>query len=346
MERTGLIWGVLVASCTCCMQALAGSAFFLGNSLTNDIRLSSLEAMAALAGRTLETDFHIRSAASLEYIHANPLDFTRVKPAPFDVSLPAANYDFVSLQPFRSSSTLGSTSTLAGEVEASSRLIRLASGSPTILIHQSWPTLPEIADNFGNFWEAMVADVDAQQTIPKREFYGHFVGRLRAENPGRNVFLIPGGDVLARLDLEFRAGHFSGLTDVSDLFRDNVHLTRDLGAWVLSNTVLASMFGSSTEGLAVPPGHFSGINLSETELAQLQAIIWEEVSTNPLTVAAVPLPTPFTLFIPAFLFLLPILRRISAGHNVTCHPLPRGGSFQQHSFQTMVWRLDRDSSLI
>ncbi len=114
-----------------------------------------------------------------------------------------------------------------------------------------------------------------------------------ARAAGRPVWLIPVGQVMARLVAEAEArGGIAELQSREDLFArspdgtlDPIH-PNDLGVYLVALTHYAVLYGQSPVGLphALLRADGSPADAPSAELARrMQEVVWEVVSTNPLT---------------------------------------------------------------
>ena len=115
-------------------------------------------------------------------------------------------------------------------------------------------------------------------------------------HPGASITLIPAGQAMARLHDEIAEGTVPGLSDISALFADDIHLN-DMGHYFVAMVQYAAVTGQNPLGL---PNDFAdrygtAFDLPEADLARsLQRIAWESVVTYRGSVqqprAAVPQP--------------------------------------------------------
>ncbi len=79
---------------------------------------------------------------------------------------------------------------------------------------------------------------------------GEIVDRaLATERVDRPIYVIPGGQVMARFVREIEAsGGVDGITSRQDLFRDNIHFN-SIGAYLIALTHYAVIYGTSPVGL-------------------------------------------------------------------------------------------------
>lgn len=119
-----------------------------------------------------------------------------------------------------------------------------------------------------------------------------------ARAAGKPVWLIPAGQVMARLVAEAEArGGIAELASREDLFARNpdgsldpIH-PNDLGAYLVALTHYAVLYGQSPVGLphALMRADGSPADAPSPELARrMQELVWEVVSTQPLTGLAPP----------------------------------------------------------
>ena len=101
----------------------------------------------------------------------------------------------------------------------------------------------------------------------------------------RPIYVIPAGQVMARVVREIEAGKLHGLSSRKDLFSDQIHLN-DLGAYLVALTHFAVIYQQSPEGLPNQLLRHDG-TLADAPVPEaarrMQALVWEVVSTMPRT---------------------------------------------------------------
>jgi hypothetical protein len=303
---------------TACMAAGAPcfaqvTYYAIGNSLTNDMYPSQVPALASQKGRQLTVGYHVRGGLSLDYIVANPQDPTITQGGSFDQALVSGTWNSVSIQPY-----FGTNSTLASDLSAIQQFVTLTRSGPSrdavIYLYAAWPSQYETQGDYSGFWRKPVVDSPATKTVATRAYFDALLARLVAAHGGSVTFrVIPVGDVLARLDVEARAGRLPGVRSLADLYRDDVHMG-EVGRFVAATTVFATLFRESPAGISVPASYQFGdgaARLSPALTSTLESLVWEVVSTDPRTgamtsspasnqaTAAPPMPVPAPVAVPA-----------------------------------------------
>ena len=239
--------------------------------------------MATLSGRTHRTGYHIRGGMHLDYIWDHPDDTTYTNTyGNYVNALPSNEWDFVTMQPFyKAESTLGQDENRIID------FIDLTRSGPSLstrfFIYSAWPSSPE---TYQTTWTQAVSNDPDQSTVHSRDYFTYLYDNV-TDHYGDDVelFVIPIGEVMFKLDQEFRAGRFAGYDDISDLYRDQVHLSNDVGRFVAATTTFATLFREDPTGLERPAGFYpypSGPSAITDELRIfLQEIVWEVVSQHP-----------------------------------------------------------------
>jgi hypothetical protein len=310
-------------------SAAAESVYSIGNSLTNDMVPDGVAAIAADSGSNLTVGFHIRAANSLTHIAANPTDITYTRGGAWTTALPGTAWDFVTMQPY-----FGAGSTLGSESAAIAQFIGAAqsglSQNASFFIYAAWPSLGDTGGSYSDYWSQSVSAQPDQPTVLARQYFDNLYQQLSTEYQGSaRIGVIPVGDVFARLDAEFRAGHYPGITSVNDLYRDTNHMG-DVGRFVAAATAYSTLFGepaTASSSLAIYQAGLGGIALTPELAGWLEGIVWDVVSNDPRTnVAPVPLPAAGYLLLTGFLGLVGVghrtARRSAYGDNRrTARPL-------------------------
>lgn len=230
----------------------------VGNSLTVDSELGALSQLASVIGRSLAPGWHYQSGQSLEYIVANPSFASGSSPDTWSDALSAAEYDYLTLQPFPvTNSAPLDESTLLDDEASAKTLIDAAAGTPEVWIYCAWPARANLAN-----WADAVTDADATVTIRRRQYYEHLRDRLVADSYCKllkigHVFV----NVANRLDANEAPGYDSG-----DMYRDPLHAS-DLGSYVVGCTIVATFLDR------IPSAPFPTANYGSGYTAALQTVI-------------------------------------------------------------------------
>ncbi|MFV2070733.1 MAG: DUF4886 domain-containing protein, partial [Pirellulales bacterium] len=257
------------------------TSYHIGNSLTEDMQPLGLEQLAQIGGESLETGYHFAYAKSLDYIWANPTSVSNNQKRPdfYTPSLTGYAWDVLTLQPSN-----GPESTLATDEASILSFIDLARSNPDnadtdFYIYAAWPRRGNYADK----WTASVADQDSTATVKVREYFDHLINRLH-DATSANVLMIPIGEVLFELDQKMQAGDIPGFTSVDQLYRDNVHLSSDVGRYTAAATAYATIFGKDPTGLTKPDGFYGSPDAFTPQLYNaLHTVIWDVVANHPFT---------------------------------------------------------------
>ena len=272
------------------------TAYFIGNSLTEDSQPNGVAALASDNGKDLTVGYHIRSGASLDYIWTHPTDITNTNSfGGFTNALSGNAWDIVTIQPFNSAG-----STLASDTQRIIDLIGLNEAGPSTstdyYIYDAWPQLP---GDYKTLWTQRIPNTPDQPTTLTREYFDRLYNNVTsALGDSTSVYTIPIGEVLYNLDLLFESGAVPSFTDVSQLYRDNFHLEYDIGRWVAANTVYATIFKENPTGLQKPLFYYAPTGksvLTDALNTQLQSVIWNVVTSDART-GVVPIPPAFYLF--------------------------------------------------
>lgn len=271
----------------------------IGNSLTWDEQPLGFAALASQAGHSVEIGYHIRAGQSLDYIAGHPDDYTPVTPTPFGPyvnALSGYSWDVITVQPYDYGG-----STLATDLAAISKFLDLAtagpSGKPTVYIYEAWNGFRGgFTDTYQQYWNQPVSSSPDQPTVLAGAYFDLLYSSLTRHYGDRiDVAIIPVGDVLNRLDQDIHGGLFPGLNNVTDFYRDELHLG-DAGRFVAGLTAYASIFQEDPSGLVRPEGYYAnglgGVALTPELVAQLESTVWDVVSHDPRTRALSPVPLP------------------------------------------------------
>jgi len=281
-----MLWALLT------MPALATSitTYQIGNSLTWDSQPLGIAAIADDFGFDHTVGYHIRCGYSLQRILDDPTS-TCVNPVPefgtFGSALPGHKWDAITLQPHPNVAEPPGqehlpASTLLSDVTSISTLINLAqtniaNADTTFYIYSAWPRI----SNFETDWTSSVADEDTTETIYAREYFDLLFNRVTAATSAK-IAVIPVGEVLYELQQRIEAGQVPGFTTLNQLYRDDIHLTFDVGRYVAGITTFATMYGIDPAGSTKPNGFYGSDSAFSPELYEaVHAAVWDVISANP-----------------------------------------------------------------
>jgi hypothetical protein len=229
-----LVWAALFA------LTLASSApaatYHVGNSLTWDALYGS-NGLAGSEPAFPARGYHVRCSMPLPYIWEHQQEVCTPSPAPYGTldGLDDYVWDAVTIQPH-----VGST--LATDTTAITSMIDLARVNPEnaatkFFVYETWPQQPW--GPYQEVWTATTVDEDAAAMSQKRSYYDALYARVDA-NTDAILRYVPAGEVLYRLSLRIAAGELPGVTDMSQFYRDELHLNA-LGQYVVSTTMFAAI---------------------------------------------------------------------------------------------------------
>jgi hypothetical protein len=256
--------------------------FFIGNSLTNGIRLGGLGATAAANGHDLAIGYHIRGNTSLGRLADFPdEDGANASPARWNVALASQAFDRVMLQPY-----VTDESTLGSDLEAIRTILAEAIGSPTAYIYAPWPR----QGAFFDIWNRDGPVLDETRTFLGETYFTTLVERARSDDmlAGIDIFIIPAGEVIAALDSLMIAGEVPGFSSYADLYGDEYHVN-SAGSFVAAMTVYATLVGDP-RGISYDTATYTDPRLALAAPIFQQAV-WDVVITNPYTGVSVPEPS-------------------------------------------------------
>jgi hypothetical protein len=166
-------------------------------------------------------------------------------------------------------------------VNYATRLVRLArKANPTIRVF--------LYSNWLDRKDSPTEDAWRAQTESDIKWWERVADRVSEQIEGPDLFVIPGGPILARVTREAAQGKLPGLS-VNDFFRDNeggvkdtIHLN-DRGFYVMALAHYASIMRDSPVGLPVETLTEDGPaeTLSPENAARVQGIVWDMLKAYP-----------------------------------------------------------------
>lgn len=248
--------------------------------MTQDLLLSVMPFLAADARAGVLAGFHIRTSHSLTYIVANPGDVSQATPSAWNVALPGNSWNTVSGEPYPDASTIGS------ETSAFLSLVSAAASGPSVApryyLYEAWPSTDSIGSNYQAYWNGQVVDADSTPFTLRLAAENAVYARLQA-TLGRNIYVIPVGDVLDAVDIAARAGQLPGITSVNDLYRDVNHLG-DVGHYAAAVTYLDTVLHRQVRGSPATLTRYKigdgAVPLTQVLATDMENIAWTVVSTD------------------------------------------------------------------
>jgi|GEM_PF-1796550 len=285
---------ILIAAALCGLAALrleAASVYFIGNSVTDGLKYSGLQALAQSRGFNHPWGRHMIPGSTLDWIWANPTSgFGEPPYGYYNQALPNHDWNFVSLQPF--------DRLLNEDITNASRFIDLArtraynNGNTRFLIHgryprQDDPWRPGGVRDYDTLWNrAYTGGFDG--TNETRDFFNRLVDGLRGQYSsmgGHRILLVPVGDVFYEINQRMKSGLIPGYSNVYQLYNDGIHVS-NVGSYVLALTYHAVVYQQSPVELPVPAAYASTGVANDRPIGSdlawaLQLAVWDAVRNNP-----------------------------------------------------------------
>lgn len=266
-----ITWGQSAA------RAATTPVFFVGNSVTDTITYSGLQALAQSRGHSLPFGRHIIPGAPLDWIWDNSSSgFTESAYGHYPNALGNHSWAFLSLQPFDRS--------VASDLAAIRRYVDLAlprSPDLAVLVYARWPRASE---DFDTRWARAADDPNGGQE--SKAFFEQLTESVRSAYPGRTVRMVPVGHVMHELNRRAKAGQVPGLARIGDMYTDGVHLDAR-GHYLVALTFFTTIFREDPRGLPVPPDYGT---LDPAFVAVLQDTVLDIVAAHPLSGVVLDLP--------------------------------------------------------
>ena len=258
------------------------TSYHIGNSLTWDMQPLGLVELASQMNYEHQTGYHIQCGQPLKYIWNNPTS-TCVPPIEdfgyFGAALSSHSWDIVAIQPFQGDSTLQDDETIILD------MIELSQENPEnrntrFYIYAAWPT----RGDYQTKWTIDVPDDNSTSTVLASEYFEHLIERVRVGTTAQ-VFMIPVGEVLYELDKKLQAGEVPGYTSIEQMYRDDYHLTLDIGRFIAGITTFATIYGSDPTGIVQPENYYGerGTQFTPELYSAIYSTVCDVVSNSPYT---------------------------------------------------------------
>lgn len=292
--RFAIVCLSLLALAASVLPVHAESAYFIGNSVTDTINYSGLEAMAVARGKTQPWGRQMIPGAPLEWLWTHPADGFTQNPYGFPTNaLPNYAWDILSLQPFDRS--------LTSDLDYIQRYLDLLYGaaSPTasqttnrlntrLLIFGRWPRQDDAGRTGGprdydTLWLRTYTTGDFNSN-ESADFANDLTLAVRAVTVNGvamadRTFMVPVGHVMYALNQQMKAGQITGYTNIFQIYADGIHLT-NVGAYLTACTFYAVIYRDSPVGLPVPSNYGT---IDSTLVTQIQETVWNVVQVETLS---------------------------------------------------------------
>lgn len=260
------------------------TSYHIGNSYTWDSGPSGLPETAQAVGVEHASGWHIIGSTTLPRIWEVPDggDWDDVYGTHTD-ALPNHVWTAVTLQLYPKQEQ----ATLQTDAQAVRNFIDLTRSNPAnhdtrFFIYQAWPGAgPGSTIDYSDYWLTQVPNVPEQRMRYHRSYFSHIIENLRAAQPDDEppVLIIPVGEVLYELDQLIKAGRFPWVASISELYRDEYHMSYGGGRTIAHWTTFTTLHGISPVGL--PYDGTNPILLDDAARRRVQQVIWSTVTSLP-----------------------------------------------------------------
>ncbi len=258
------------------------SVFFIGHSLVNHNMPRMVDGIAQSMGKTNHTwERMIGGGAPLKFLWKNS---SKSEGVDARVDIPRNGYDVV---------IMTEAVPLLNHIQYSDsfnnaynfhKLSVDANSNVQTYLYETWHCI--------NSGLPAGCDWDKNDTEPWRtrldtslENWESIADSVNSNNYGTDMYLVPGGQALAKLTDSINSGYVTELSSISDVFSDTIHLN-DTGWYFIACVQYATIYGESPVGASARIknkwGKLYDIPYSNTSLiTKLQEIAWETVSSYP-----------------------------------------------------------------
>ncbi|MEO1497554.1 MAG: hypothetical protein AAFV43_10430 [Planctomycetota bacterium] len=267
------------------------SLYQVGNSFTLDTLQGGTEAMLEQRlGVDVSIGYHARGNSTLDRMWNDPTASGTVITEQYgyhDEALPNNSWDYLTLQTFPSIE-FPTLSTEVARIQDFVGAADVGSGGTTeVIVYGPWAGR---ADSAWNLWESDVLDSPDQLSIYAEDYHDLLYDSVAELFPGRTR-LASAGKVIWEMRQRIDAGD-APLSFTGELYRDTIHMSRDVGRFVASTVIQTSILGRSQVGQNVTRdvGNWDSDRLT-TEVANwIQLVTWEVMLADPRSRVAAPDP--------------------------------------------------------
>ncbi len=193
-------------------QESASRYYLIGNSLTWDTVPSLLDG---------DVQWHVDCGVSLPHIAAHPDKPCVATSTPWPTALRDNQYSVISVQPHYGSTLEQDVITISAWMKLQPQAI--------FVIHTGWARHAQRADEFGSY-------ASPQQMEHSPGYIRALLSKLRELHPGREIRQTHAQNLLAKIAADIAAGQ-APLSNLSELYRDDIHLTLSHGRYLAHNAM-------------------------------------------------------------------------------------------------------------
>jgi len=270
----------------------ADTVYMIGNSFTHNCQPYSVPELAKQQSKKLTIGAHIKSGSPVHNIWGNPDNGREIseKFGKYREALTKHQWDIVTLQPFYKRPYGGlPQSTMQTDIDSILLFIKLTRENPAnkktkFYLYASWPFL-WTGKPLQTAWSTATKDELTTATSHQGDYYEHLTTRLRALTDAE-IHLVPIPEVMCAFDKKMQAGKVPGISSISEIMGDKLHLDAGLGHYLAGATVYATLCSANPAGLVKPEGHYDGKKeglFTPETLKVLHETIWQVVSKNAYT---------------------------------------------------------------
>lgn len=206
--------------------------YYVGNSLTDNIKYDGVSAMASAAGVAFTWGRQSIPGAPLEWLWDHRTEGF-CEPSCPPTALPNLAWDALTMQ-------IGQR-LLPADSAAARNYINLARQGNTNVqpyIYTAWPN--ESWGDYATFWNKQYTG-SWDNTWATANYFTRLIPAVRSATPdAKPCLLVPSGHVLYELDRRIKAGQVPGVTSVFNWYYDDCHLD-SVGAYVTGCTMFATV---------------------------------------------------------------------------------------------------------
>lgn len=266
LHRSWPAWArpVLTACLLSVSCAHAMSAYYVGNSLTDNIDYGGVAAMMEAEDVDFSWGRHMIPGAPLDWLwDHNTEGFCEPSCPP--TALPTMRWDHLTLQVC--------VRHLDSDAESIKKYVDLAvQGNPAVqaYIYVIWPDV-----SFGDYttqWNREYVPGSWDNSERTADYFYQLLARVREDiDYVAPIRLVPVGFVMYELEQRMKAGEVPGYATVHELYADNVHLA-NTGEYVAGLTMFTTLTGIDPRGKAVPAQYGS---IDQGLVAAIQNVVWD-----------------------------------------------------------------------
>lgn len=274
---------LFIILCVQFIQAQTNRTYFLGHSLVNFNAPNMTQKLADASSQTFSHADGIGIGASLYWQYINP---QTADGSTWDTTLPKGGFENMLLTEALALKAYLSWNTVYYLNAFHDTAVRFNPGLK-MYIYETWHCVYSgTGAGCEGFWDTDTAFSFRSRLVDDRPLWELMADTLNTTYGAGTAYMVPAGTAMVSLIDSIAAGKVPGITSVSQLFLDNIHLT-NVGNYFVACVMYSTLLKRSPQGLPAqltdPWDILYTDHPTTAQAAMFQKIAWETVCNHPKT---------------------------------------------------------------